>query len=199
MKNLIFLIFIIFQLTSYAQDIDSKDSFNGPVMEIKGDLNKDGLDDKVIVTQDTINEKSPYKIRIFFAEPDGKFKLIVSSTKLIEAQYPDGKNGYKTGTIFSDITIKNGVLIVNTELIRGYYEHKFRFQNGNFELIGFYKIYADGFSEDQTIDFNLLTGIRIEKTENYQTDEVIRKTKKKILIRPLPKLQDVIPFENELY
>ena len=66
-------------------------------------------------------------------------------------------------------------------------------------MIGFYKIYADGFSEDQTIDFNLLTGIRIEKTENYQTDEVIRKTKKKILIRPLPKLQDVIPFENELY
>lgn len=190
---------ILTQVSLNAQNMNQRDSFSVQIMEVKGDLNKDNIEDKIVVTQDTINEKSPYRIQIFFVEPNGKLNLIVTSTKLIKAQYPDGRDGYKTGNEFSDITIKNDIVSVNYELLRGHFEHKFRFQNGNFELIGFSDVEYDGQSVITTTDFNLSTGIRIEKSERSDTDKVISNTKKKILIRPLPKFQDVVPFENELY
>jgi hypothetical protein len=168
-------------------------------MAVEGDLNKDKLVDKVVITQDTLNENAPYRLQVFFKEANGQSKLIASSTKIIEPQYPDGRDGYSLGNRFSDVTIKYGVLSVNFELLRGHYEHKFRFQNGNFELIGFSMAYSDGVNAVTTTDFNLSTGIRTEKKERYDIEKVISNTKKKILIRPLPKLQDVVPMENELY
>jgi hypothetical protein len=168
-------------------------------MEVKGDLNNDTLEDKVVITQDTINEHAPYRLQIFFKEPDGQYKLIVSSIKIIEAQFPYGRGGFSMGNAFSDVTIKNGILSVNVELLRGHYEHKFRFQNGNFELIGFSEVSSDGQGEMETIDFNLSTGIRIEKSQRYDTGKIISNKKKKILLRPLPRLQDLVPMKNELY
>ena len=137
--------------------------------------------------------------KYFFKEPNGLYKLVVTSTKIIEPQYPDGRDGYRTGNGFSGVSIENGVLSVNFELLRGHFEHKFRFQNGNFELIGFSEVYSDGRGIMMTTDFNLSTGIRIEKSERYDTVKVLSNTKKKIRIRPLPKLQDITPMENELY
>jgi hypothetical protein len=199
MKQLLLTFLIIFQLDSSAQTNTSKLNFEHKIMEVEGDLNKDSLVDKVVVTQDTLNENAPYRLQIFFKETNGLSKLIVTSTKIIEPQYPDGRDGYRTGNGFSDVTIQNGVLGVNFQLLRGHFEHKFRFQNGNFELIGFTEGYSDGQGVMRTTDFNLSTGIRIEKSERYDTDKILSKTKKKILIRPLPKLQDIIPMENELY
>ena len=199
MKNIILKCLLLFQICTFSQNRSSKDNFSLNVAEVKGYLNKDNLIDKVIVTQDTMNEKSPYKLEVFFAKPSKDFELIVSSTKIIEAQYPDGRDGYKTGNRFSDITIKKDVVSINFELLRGHFEHKFRFQKGNFELIGFSEVYSDGRGIMTTTGFNLSTGIRIEKSERYDTDKVFSSTKEKILIRPLPKLQDVEPFENELY
>lgn len=199
MKQLLLIFLIIFQLDSFAQTDTSKLNFDHKVMEVEGDLNKDNLVDKVVVTQDTLNENAPYRLQIFFKEPNGRSRLIVTSTKIIEPQYPDGRDGYRTGNGFSGVTIQNAVLSVNFGLLRGHFEHKFRFQNGNFELIGFSEVYSDGQGVMTTTDFNLSTGIRIEKSERYDTDKILSNTKKKILIRPLPKLQDVIPMENELY
>ena len=161
-------------------------------------LNNDKLEDKAIVTQDTINEYSPYKLQIFFAQPDGKYKLIVETTKLIEAQFPNGREDYREETGFNEITILKGILTVKIQLLRGNFEHKFKFQNGNFELIGFTQVNSEGL-EIYTIDFNLSTGKRTVKTERYDEDNVISKTEEKIKIRPLPKIQDIVPFENDLY
>lgn len=199
MNQAILTFLLLLQLNSFAQQKNAKLNFDYKVMEVVGDLNKDSLPDKVIVSQDTLNEKAPYKIEVFFKEANGKFKLIVSSTKLIEAKYPDGRDGYFTGTAFSEVTIIKGILSVNMELLRGHFEHKFRYQNGNFELIGFSEVFSDGQGVMTTTDFNLSTGIRIEKSERYDTDKLLSLKKKKILIRPLPKLQDIIPFENQYY
>jgi len=193
------LILLLFRVDCIGQIINAEDSFNYEIFKATGDLNNDNLPDRVVVSQDTLSDKSPYRLQIFFAEPNGKFKLIVTSTKIIEPENPNGRDGYNSGNRFTDVTIKNGVVSINFELIRGHYEHKFRWQNGNFELIGFSEVYSDGKGEMETIDFNLSTGTRIEKTERYDTDKILSNKKKKILIRPLPKLQDVIPMENELY
>jgi hypothetical protein len=199
MKQLILTFLVILQLDTFAQTEASKLNFDYKIIGVRGDLNKDGLVDEVVVKQDTLNKNAPYRLQIFFKEPNGQSKLIATSTKIIEPQYPDGRNGYRTGNGFSDVTIKNGVISVNFELLRGHFEHKFRFQNGNFELIGFSEIYSDGQGIMTTTDFNLSTGIKIEKSEHYDTNKVLSNKKKKILIRPLPKLQDITPMENELY
>jgi hypothetical protein len=201
MKKLFLLILLLICVDIFSQTKNKKDTFTFLVTKVLGDLNKDNLEDKVIVTQDTINQNSPYKLQIFFAQPNGEFKLIATSTKIIAPQYPDGRDGYRTGDGFMDITINKGVVSVNFGLLRGHFEHKFRFQNGNFELIGFSSVSSDGHGTMYTTDFNLSTGIRIEKTENYgeEDDKVASNIKKKILIRPLPKIQDVEPYENELY
>lgn len=198
MKQLILTIFILLQLDSFAQTDTTSYKFDHKVIEVIGDLNKDSLPDKVIVTQDTLNENAPYRLQVFFKEPNGQFKLIVTTTKIIEPQYPDGRDGYRTDD-FSDVTINKGVLSVNFQLLRGHFEYKFRYQNGNFELIGFSEGYSDGQGVASSTDFNLSTGIRIEKSERYDIDKILSYKKKKILIRPLPKLQDIKPFENELY
>ena len=201
MTKIILSIVILICVGGTAQTKTKKDPFTFLVTTVLGDLNKDNLEDKIIVTQDTINENAPYKLQIYFAQPNGEFKLIATSTKIIAPQYPDGRDGYRTGDGFMDVTINKGIVSVNSGLLRGHFEHKFRYQNGNFELIGFSYVSSDGHGIMSTTDFNLSTGIRIEKTENYgEEDETAPTTiKKKILIRPLPKIQDVEPFENELY
>jgi hypothetical protein len=199
MKQFILTIFLLFQLDSFAQTVKTNCNFDHKIMEVVGDLNKDNQPDKVIITQDTLNENAPYRLEVFFKETSGQFKLIVTSTKIIEPQYPNGRDGYRTGNGFSDITIKNGILSINFQLLRGHFEHKFRFQNKHFELIGFSEVFSDGHGVMTTTDFNLSTGIRTEKSERYDTNKVLSNTKKKILIRPLPKLEDITPMENELY
>ena len=201
MKKLILLLLLLICVNTFSQTTSKKDTFTLLVTKVLGDLNKDNLEDKVVVTQDTINENAPYKLQIFFAQPNGQFKLIATSTKIIAPQYPNGRDGYRTGDGFLDVTIIKGMVSVNFGLLRGHFEHKFRFQNGNFELIGFSSVSSDGQGKMYTTDFNLSTGIRIEKIENYGEDDdgVSSNIKKKILLRPLPKIQDVEPYENELY
>ncbi|GEC71264.1 hypothetical protein SAMN05443543_109136 [Flavobacterium flevense] len=201
MKKLILLPLLLICVNTFSQTKSKKDTFTLLVTKVLGDLNKDNLEDKVVVTQDTINENAPYKLQIFFAQPNGQFKLIATSTKIIAPQYPNGRDGYRTGDGFLDVTIIKGIVSVNFGLLRGHFEHKFRFQNGNFELIGFSSVSSDGQGKMYTTDFNLSTGIRIEKIENYGEDDdgVSSNIKKKILLRPLPKIQDVEPYENELY
>ena len=199
MKTLIIIISLLIQIDGYAQTDDKNDSFSHEVTTVKGYLNNDNLLDKVVVKQDLKDEKAPYRLQIFFAQPNGDFKLIVTSTKVIEPQHPEGKDSYNNGNGFLDLTIKNRVISVNNELLRGHFEHKFRFQNGSFELIGFSEVNSEGNGVINYIDFNLLTGIRIEESERYDINKIISNKKKKILIRPLPKLQNFVPFEKDLY
>ncbi|MEO6175031.1 MAG: hypothetical protein ABIP27_07760 [Flavobacterium circumlabens] len=194
MPKIIF--FLLFPIALIAQ----KDNFTKKITKVNGDLNKDGLADYVLVLQDTLSDNAPYKLEIYFAEANGSFKRILSSVKAIDPAFPEGKKGYYSGNAFSEITIKKGILSIENELLRGHFEHKFRYQNNNFELIGFSEVYSDGQGTMGQIDFNLSTGIRIKKTEPYGEDNFpVTKTQKKIIMRPLPKLQDFAPFKTEYF
>lgn len=184
MNKILFIALLFLLSTTYAQNKGGH--FNVSISKIEGDLNKDGINDVVIVTQDTLNEILPYKLEVFFAQPNGKLKLIVSTIKAIEP----ASIGY--GNEFDDVSIEKGVLIIDFQLLRGHYTHRFRYQNGNFELIGYTEV---GLSAGKvyTTDFNLSTGMRNEKVENIGTDKVLSNKIRKVLIRPLPKLQDFVP------
>jgi len=195
MPKFIFPFVFLFSVMLSAQN-----NFTKEITKVKGDLNKDGLIDYAQVLQDTISETAPYKLEIYFAETNGTFKKIISTIKAIDPQFPEGRNGYYNGNSFYEITIIKGILSIHNELIRGNFEHKFRYQNGNFELIGFSQVYSDGQGTMGMVDFNLSTGIRIKTTEPYGEDD-FPKTKKqtKMMIRPLPKLQDFTPFKTEYF
>lgn len=200
-KQLYLLLFIVALLPAmiYGQAGSNKNSFNRIITTIKGDLNKDKLPDSVIVSQDTMNDKAPSRLQIFFNRPNGGHTLVIQTDSAIEVEFPNGKEGMLTGTKFSHISIKAGVLTINTELIRGYNEYKFRYQNGYFALIGFKQSYSDGHGISTTTDLNLSTGLLLETMERYDSDKIISNTKKKIKINPLPNLKGFTPFSTTLY
>lgn len=192
-KNLLSIVLLL----AFCPCVLLAQNFNIPVSKATGDLNKDGIDDLVTVMQDTVQNNAPYRLQVSFGTEDGVYKPMVSSDKLIDPQYPDGRDGYRTGDGFDSVEIKRGILLVNTSLLRGFITQKFRYQNGNFELIGYTSSSSDGIGRIYSEDFNLSTGDRLLKEENYETGKTVRNEKTKKLIRPLPRLQDMKAFENE--
>lgn len=171
--------------------------FNTVISTVAGDLNKDGLVDLAIITQDTTCPTQQYLLEIFFTQRNGDKKLIVSSIKAIEARFPEGRDEYKSNG-YSTLSIHNGVLWIETGFIRGHMEHKFRYQNDRFELIGY--SYADiNAGQIEIIDYNLSTGKRIEKQGTIGDDTYTVTMDKFIRLNPLPDLKEFEPYENQLY
>lgn len=200
--NLIFSIFIIsisiFSNIGQAQTTDNYFLYQ----ESKGDLNKDNIIDKVVVLKDTINPKSAYKIQIYFEDANGSSNLVLESDKAVISDFPDAENiddRYADGHYFDKITIKNGLLIISVDLMRGHYEHKYRYQNNTFELIGYSKVSGSGIAEDiEKIDFNLSTGLLIYKYENDKPKEV-KNIQKNIQKNPLPKIDEQFDIDEFIF
>ena len=164
---------------------------------INGDLNKDGLSDRVIVFHDTITAKSTYKLEIQFGTPvDNIFEPIIITEKGIKADFPDAESiedRFYTGEMFNEVVINKGLLKIRFNLQRGHYEHTYRYQNKHFELIGFDYITGDPdylFSSS----FNLSTGTRVVKEKNGKFKEKIKT--EKILLKELPILGYFVPCIN---
>lgn len=202
MKNLyIYFAFILILVQSNlsAQTIKNKDNYNYQVREEEGDLNNDGKMDKVLVKMDTINETRPLKLQIFLSQPNGKkLTLAVSSTKLIEPQYPVEKNGEFNGFQIPSFFIEKGILTMWTESKGGNTTYDFKYRKGNFELIHVKKLTNNatkGYIDESTIftetHFNLISGLRIETDEQSGSKKALSKRQKTVLIRPLPKIQDL--------
>lgn len=103
-------------------------------------------------------------------------------------KYPYEDN--RTELILENLEIKNGILIFRNQMIRGSLVHKFRYQNGSFELIGYtYNNASPGYIEH--LDYNLSTGNKIWRKNDYKTDEIIEYRKS---IEKLPKLPNLLDF-----
>lgn len=192
------LLAVLIPLSLISAKAIAQENFNVVVSIAKGDLNKDLLADSVVVTQDTIADTSPYRLEIFFAKKGGGYELNIRTDQAINEQRPSGKDGYRDGYGFSEVTIKAGVIDLHCQTLRGGFQHKFRYQNGNFELIGFSYETSDPLGLS-TGDFNLSTGVYL-KTEGYDdSDKKSNKRRKIIRISPLPKLKDFVPYSNDLY
>lgn len=184
------LLLIFVSQKSFGQASDEQ--YRNIVYDIKGDLNKDGLADKVVVRENDNDSKHPYLLEIFFKNVDGSYKKVLRSIKAVTPKFPAG--GEISDVNLENLEIKNGLLIFTNQLIRGNYVHKFRFQNGNFELIGFTENNASaGYIE--YVDYNLSTGVKINKHIDYQTDKVLMYKKTIDKMKSLPKLQDFEALE----
>lgn len=198
-------VLILAQINGFAQY--NKDNFNYVVREEEGDLNRDGKTDRVIVEMDTVDKTSPLRLQIFLSQPNGKVALAVSSTQIIEAQYPAEKNGAYNGFQIPSFRIENGNLLMWSEIEKGNITYEFKYQKGNFELISIEKLTNNstkGYIDEDTLftemKFNLITGMRIE-TDDTNSTKVLKNNvrKKTVKIRPLPKMQDFKFSDKDRY
>ena len=90
----------------YSQKMVSKDNFTFQVQKEEGDLNNDKIDDKIVLEMDLVDESRPLRLQIFLSQPDKKLKIVVSSTKIIESQYPVDKKGEHNGIRFRIFLLK---------------------------------------------------------------------------------------------
>ena len=198
MKKLLFLIvFAAISSLSHSQSAAIKIKsttnarFSKLVKKIDGDLNKDNISDVVKVFKDP--KKGDFKVSIFFGTQDGKYTLINDNTTLLSVS-----DGTISDENFPLIEIKKGILILNYELLRGQSNYKFRFQNSNFEMIGYDNTSSDGNGYMEKVDINLSTKIKITTLERYDVENSKPEIKKeKITIASLPKFQTFNPVKFE--
>jgi len=189
-----------------SQSIKNKNKYTYVVREEKGDLNHDGKIDRVTVKMDTIDETRPLRLQIFLSQPNGKPALATSSDKIIEPQYPTENQGKFNGYQIPSFFIENGILKMWSEIKGGNITYHFKYNKGNFELIYVDKLTYNatkGYIDENTIftetKFDLITGIRTEFDEKLGSTKPLAVRKKRVFIKPLPKIQDVKFSDKDLY
>lgn len=195
MKKIVVFILAFAQTVVYAQQKKLKDNFTIQIRLEEGDLNKDGLKDKTVITMDTIDASVPLRLQIFFLQPNKKFKMVFSSTDVIEPQY---EKGIHTKNQIPYFFIEKGFLLMNSEKNDVRFEHKFIYKNGTFQLLKISSVVYDGQNSTTETVFDLLTGVRTEILKSLDSEKILKKKTKKIMIRPLPTLQTLRSFGNKL-
>ena len=165
MKIAIYILLILNNLNySFGQK-----NYNETELEIIeekiGDLDNDGIDEKVIVYE--TNTKTDFgnvrEIKILKAKSGKWIEWRKSKNAILK-----NEEGGMMGDPFQGIDIENGILKIHFfggSSWKWSYTDKYRFQNNQFELIGYTSTYFKLCEYWETDDFNLSTGKLISKKE----------------------------------
>ena len=178
--------------------------------KINGDLNKDGIDDCVLIIKGTdknqiitdeytgeLADRNRRGILVLFNK-NGYYELAIKNYDCFSSENEDGGGSdFVTGL---SVKIKNNNLFVHYYLPRyGYWKYNFRHQNSDFELIG-YDAEFGGAVIDSKTSINFLTKKKQEKVNTNENaeggDEVFRETWKNININRLIKLSEIEDFDS---
>jgi hypothetical protein len=134
--------------------------------EIRGDLNRDGLEDRVLLVKATRKEaffrhaqrglldRNRRGLVIVFGS-HGRYALALANLACFSSENEDG------GVYFApelDVEIRKGALVVHYAHGRyGYWSYTFRYQNGDFELIGHDRSENRGPVVQRSVSMNYLT------------------------------------------
>lgn len=159
-------IFLCCDLLVFGQDIPVPEGYD-TVSCIKGDLDKDGIDELVVAYNTKKEEKDfegiPREL-IIYKFLDTKWMLWKRSMQALMGS----RDGGMMGDPFGDIEIKNGLLIISHyggSSWKWGQTDKYRYQNGEFYLIGFTNTFGKPCEYWEEADFNLSTGTMDVKKE----------------------------------
>lgn len=200
MKTL-FSIFLFLLATAdlYAQKSVPKGNFTELVQREVGDLNNDKRDDIIVLEMDVEDETGPLRVQIFLSQPNGKLRLSVSSTQIMESQYPPNKHGEHNGNTIPDFFIEEGKLRMLTDIDGRKSCYEFRFRQNNFELVKISRVYWNGKNTTFETEIDLIAKTKIQFEQELGSDEIFNKRKKAIKINSLPKIQDLGFSDLEQY
>lgn len=211
MKVFLIFAFVIGGLSVVAQEHVIPRGF-GVLAEKTGDLDKDGIPEKVIVynTTDTTDEGITRKLYILKYVDSKWIGWKQSANAVLKSQ-----QGGMMGDPFEGIEVKNGLLIVSVaggSSWKWAHQDKYRFQNNEFELIGYTSNAGKPCEYWTDIDFNISTGKIIYKKEyedcdknqeiyKRETETFYRKSiRLNLKNRYLKEIKIVLPkYKHELY
>ena len=203
MKKLSLYIILIFLLATanvYSQKTINKDNYTFQVQKEKGDLNKDNILDEIFLKMDTIDKTGSVRLQIYLSQPNTqKLKLAVSSTKIIEPQYPIEKKGKHNGNPIPDFFIEEGVLRMLTDINNRKSIYIFRYKNENFELTKISRVIWDGKETTSETEIDLIKGTKSEYDRDFSPNKKNIKNTKLKPIKNLPKIQDLSFSELESF
>jgi hypothetical protein len=160
-----FLVFLIFFNNHVFAQAELTPKGFAVLDEKVGDLDRDGIDEKVIVydTSDTTEDGIVREIRIlkFYGN---KWNVWKSSRNAILKS----KEGGMMGDPFAEINIDKGLLLISMaggSSWKWSYTDKYRFQGNNFKLVGYLSHYGKPCEYWGDFDFNLSTGKIIARKE----------------------------------
>ena len=185
--------------------------------KISGDLNKDGLDDCVLIIKatrkdgfvknsfDKVVDRNRRGIIILFTEKDG-YKLASKNYNCFSSENEDGGNYFSPEL---GVIIKDSKLYLHYYHGRyGYWEYCFRYQNSDFMLIGYEASHDRGPVVLFKTSINFLTGIvyddeninadkyDADSDDDSEIDEVFKRTVVKLKKKPLMKLSEIEDFDE---
>ncbi|AZA78257.1 hypothetical protein EG347_12395 [Chryseobacterium sp. G0186] len=183
MKKLFSLIILLCITLSYAQNLKNFTVPKGytQITEVKGDLDKDGKDEVIIVFEtdkkasenESYSGRKDYK-RVFYIlkKDQGIFKVWKENSTLL---YSSGMGFYPDDNML-EVQVKNNCLIVNQQFFTNsrhtqFYKHTFRFQNGDFYLIGSHDHFNDTCDFDFANEINFSIGKVIVDREYSSCDD----------------------------
>lgn len=196
-KNFFILFFGLFiYASSFGQENSIPKEYRS-IKEIFGDLNKDSIDEKVVVYNVSDTEDDVEGVDrevIIFKKEKGDWVIWHRSKTAVG----NSKDGGMMGDPFEDIEIKNGILLISQSGGSSWkwgYTDKYRFQNNNFELIGYVSNAGKVCEYWQDVDYNISTGKIIIKKEYEDCDkaqEIYKRENEEFVY----KLKNIITFEN---
>jgi hypothetical protein len=168
MKYQLLALFIGIFLFSYSQITPEGYTI---MEEITGDLNKDSIPEKVIAynTNHNTDFGTIREIHIFKKTNDNWVLWKKSENAIRKSE-----EGGTMGDPYGFIQIKKGILIIGHAGGSNWkwsYQDKYRFQNGEFELIGYSSEDGSYCQYFNYIDFNISTGKYNYKKTTYACDE----------------------------
>lgn len=183
----------------YSQKNVNKANYTFLVQREEGDLNNDKRNDRIMVEMDIEDETQPSRVQIFLSQPNKKLQLVVSSTKLIEEQYPSRKNGKYSGNNVPDFFIENGKLIMLTDIDYRKSSYEFRLKQNNFELVKISRVLWDGKATTFQTEIDLIKGTKTQYDLDFGPNKKNIKNTKLKPIKTLPKIQDLSFSDLEEY
>ena len=188
--------------------------------KISGDLNKDGLEDCVLIIKATrkdgferdyegkLIDRNRRGIIILFTEKDG-YKLASKNYNCFSSENEEGGVYYAPELWVEER--KGNLYLRYCHGRYGYWEYCFRYQNSDFMLIGYEASHDRGPVVLFKTSINFLTGVEYDdeninaynfnadSDDDSEIDEVFKRTVVKLKKKPLMKLSEIEDFDELKY